>query len=85
MLVSTGVGALRGGNGRICDLAPRDGFDLRSFGAKSFEDIDFSGVWASCQDDGRFLRTVANGDRATDLMADIGWISALQASKFLPV
>jgi Ca2+-binding RTX toxin-like protein len=61
----------------------RDVIDLRSFGAMTFEEIDFSGSGASAYYDGRFLRIDANGDRATDMMVEFAWIDELSASNFL--
>ncbi len=61
----------------------RDRIDLRSFGAMTFEDIDFSGAGASCYYDGRFLRIDTNGDRAVDMMVEFAWVAELQADDLM--
>jgi Ca2+-binding RTX toxin-like protein len=60
-----------------------DKIDLRSFGAMTFEDIDFAGGRNSVYYDGRYLRIDSNGDRATDMMVEFAWIESLSAGDFL--
>ena len=60
-----------------------DKIDLTSFGAMTFEDIDFSGDGGSVYFDGTYLRIDVDGDRATDMMVEFAWINELSAGDFL--
>lgn len=61
-----------------------DKIDLRSFGAMSFENIDYAGNGqASVYYDGKYLRLDSNGDGATDMMVEFAWTSKLAIGDFL--
>ncbi|MGL4319646.1 MAG: calcium-binding protein [Paracoccaceae bacterium] len=60
-----------------------DKIDLRSFGAMTFEEIDFAGGRNSAYYDGKYLRIDRDGDRATDMMVEFAWTESLSERDFL--
>lgn len=61
-----------------------DKINLASFGAMTFERLDFrAGGHASCYYDGTLLRIDGNGDGATDMMVAFAWVEELRAGDFI--